>query len=156
MAASPIAKGTGSTHKTRRVNLLEEGAYDNSLGNGRRIRKPLDNDFLYYGSAGASGKTMHWLNCWHFIHQVIHSFVHLCSQSLISHSLVHPLMHSLTSLLIHEVMYLCVHSCVCDSFVHACMHAFILSFRMQTRQAQKPQLGTCSSNVLLAVSLLFD
>lgn len=54
--ASPIAKGTGSCHKTRRVNLMEEGAYDNSTGNGRRIRKPLDNDFLYYAQAGSAGK----------------------------------------------------------------------------------------------------
>ena len=54
--ASPIAKGTGSCHKTRRVNLMEEGAYDNSSGNGRRIRKPLDNDFLYYAQAGSAGK----------------------------------------------------------------------------------------------------
>ncbi|DBA90965.1 TPA: hypothetical protein ACH3X2_004176 [Trebouxia sp. C0005] len=54
-AASPIAKGTGSCHKTRRVNLMEEGAYDNSTGNGRRIRKPLDNDFLYYAQAGSAG-----------------------------------------------------------------------------------------------------
>ena len=37
---------------------MEEGAYDNSLGNGRRIRKPLDNDFLYYAQAGSAGKLM--------------------------------------------------------------------------------------------------
>ena len=35
---------------------MEEGAYDNSTGNGRRIRKPLDNDFLYYAQAGSAGK----------------------------------------------------------------------------------------------------
>lgn len=37
---------------------MEEGAYDNSTGNGRRIRKPLDNDFLYYAQAGSAGKLM--------------------------------------------------------------------------------------------------
>ena len=56
--ASPIAKGTGSSHKTRRVNLLEDGAYDASMNLGRRIRKPLDNDFLYYGSASNTGELL--------------------------------------------------------------------------------------------------
>lgn len=35
---------------------MEEGAYEGSTGNGRRIRKPLDNDFLYYAQPGSTGE----------------------------------------------------------------------------------------------------
>lgn len=59
VGASPLARGGGSEHKTRRVNLMEEGAYEHApAGNGRRIRKPLDNDFLYYAQAGNAGTVM--------------------------------------------------------------------------------------------------
>ena len=58
-SASPLARGGRSEHKTRRVNLLEEGAYETApTANGRRIRKPLDNDFLYYAQASNTGKCM--------------------------------------------------------------------------------------------------
>ena len=56
VGASPLTRGGGSEHRTRRVNLLEEGAYEAApAGNSRRIRKPLDNDFLYYAQAGSTG-----------------------------------------------------------------------------------------------------
>ena len=41
------------------MNLLEEGAYETApTTNGRRIRKPLDNDFLYYAQASNTGRHM--------------------------------------------------------------------------------------------------
>lgn len=56
-SASPLTRGGRSEHKTRRVNLLEEGAYETApTANGRRIRKPLDNDFLYYAQASHTGR----------------------------------------------------------------------------------------------------
>lgn len=56
-SASPLARAGRSEHKTRRVNLLEEGAYETApTANGRRIRKPLDNDFLYYSQASNIGR----------------------------------------------------------------------------------------------------
>ena len=55
-SASPLTRGGRSEHKTRKVNLMEEGAYETApTANGRRIRKPLDNDFLYYAQAGSAG-----------------------------------------------------------------------------------------------------
>ena len=51
-AASPM-KGRAAA-KSRRVSLMEEGGYEQaaSSGNGRRIRKPLNSDFVYYSNAG--------------------------------------------------------------------------------------------------------
>lgn len=53
-AASPNVK-TRAVSKTRRVNLMDED-YEAaaSSGNGRRIRKPLDRDFVYYSNNGES------------------------------------------------------------------------------------------------------
>ena len=62
-AASPNGKGR-ATHKARRVNLMEEGGYEPvaSSGNGRRIRKPLNSDFVYYSNA-AGGLALLCYHC---------------------------------------------------------------------------------------------